>query len=537
MIVALDSRTITELGLSPSLISRNLHARVLDRLRRDRPRLIAYDHLFIGKRGRREDSVLSRAISRARPVLLATELGNRGAARVPAGERNPERLGALLGSVEILNDEDGLTRQLPYFREPPQAFAVAAAEFLRGRPLDPADFPDHAAPIDFSGPPGHIPSYSMSRVVRGELPAETFRGKVVFVGATAPVFPDVFPTPMSADPMPGVEVHAHSTSTILDGLPLKDAPAWLGVLLTLALALLAPVIALRLSALLTLAGALLGAVIFVVASQVAFEGGSILPMTYPMVGLTIGTIGAAGVDLWLETRQRHRLRQTFERFVPRQVVAAVLERTDEDLRLGGEELEATVLFCDLRGFSGFAERNSAATVIEALNRYLTDMTEAILAHDGTVVSYMGDGVMAVFGAPIEQADNADRAFAAARELIEKRLSSFNDWVREKDLGSDFRLGVGLCTGPVMSGNVGSARRLEYTAVGDTTNVAARLQVKNKDHGSQLLMAESTRVRLSVPESELIYVGEEDLPGRVRKIKIWGVRTPSEAAPSHTGVTV
>jgi adenylate cyclase len=243
-----------------------------------------------------------------------------------------------------------------------------------------------------------------------------------------------------------------------------------------------------------------------------------------------GTAGAATVDLLLETRERRRVRQTFGRFVPEEVVADALARADEDLRLGGETLEATVMFCDLRRFSRFAERHTAATVIQTLNRYLTEMSDAVLDHGGTVVSYMGDGLMAVFGAPVEQPDNAQRAYDTAREMLSERLPAFNEWLRESDFGEGFRMGIGLCTGPVVSGNVGSSRRLEYAAVGDTTNVAARLQELNKELGSQLLMADSTRIRLRVPDSELVDVGEHSVPGRSASLRIWGVASPAEAAP-------
>ena len=114
------------------------------------------------------------------------------------------------------------------------------------------------------------------------------------------------------------------------------------------------------------------------------------------------------------------------------------------------------MFCDLRGFTSFAERLAAEQVIELLNRYLTEMSDAILDHGGTVVSYMGDGIMAVFGAPLEQDDHADRAVAAAREMLDLRLRALQRLVAERGIGDDFRMGIGLNSGPVMSGNVGSS---------------------------------------------------------------------------------
>jgi adenylate cyclase len=529
VIVGLDERSLRELRLNPSLIPRTLHARVIERLQRADPKLIAYDMQFIGRRGRREDRALLAAISRARPVLLATHAVDGPPLRVPAG-RSARRLGAYLGGVELPAHEDGLIRSIPYFREPPQAFAVVGARLVRGEPVDGGEFDEGLAWIDFRGPAGTVREVSLSRVVRGEVPDRTFRDKIVLVGATSPGLKDVLPTPMSADPMPGVEIHANAMATILDSSALEEAAAGLEIALALVLALFAPLLAMRLSGLVAFAGGVLVAMAYLVAAQLAFEGGVILPVTYPLAGLVVGTAGAAMVDLMLETRERRRMRQTFARFVPEQVVADVLARTDDDLRLGGETLEATVVFCDLRRFSSFAERHSAATVIESLNRYLTEMSDAVLAHGGTVVSYMGDGQMAVFGAPVEQADNAERAYTAAREMLEVRLPAFNDWLRERGYGDGFRIGIGMCTGPVTSGNVGSARRLEYAAVGDTTNIAARLQQMNKKLGSQLLMAESTRVRLRVADSELVDAGEHSLAGRSGTLRVWGVASPPDAAP-------
>ena len=153
------------------------------------------------------------------------------------------------------------------------------------------------------------------------------------------------------------------------------------------------------------------------------------------------------------------------------------------------------MFTDLRGFTTFSEALPPARVIECLNGYLAEMTDAILEHGGTLVSYEGDGIMAVFGAPIEQPDHADRALAAAREMLTERLPQWNQWLREQEL--ERRLQDGhrpehrheSCPG-----NVGSERRLEYTAIGDTTNTASRLQGMTKGQSYLLFFADSTRER-------------------------------------------
>ena len=182
----------------------------------------------------------------------------------------------------------------------------------------------------------------------------------------------------------------------------------------------------------------------------------------------------------------------FARFVPDAVVDQVLTRATEegDPRLGGERMDATVLFSDLRGFTSFAEARDPEQVIDVLNRYLTAMSDAILDHDGTLVAYMGDGIMAVFGAPVAPPDHADRR--SPRRAMLERLEQFNAWIRERGLGDGFKMGIGLHSGPVMSGNVGSARRLEYAAIGDTTNTAARLEGMTKGTPYQLFVGEPTR---------------------------------------------
>jgi adenylate cyclase len=190
-------------------------------------------------------------------------------------------------------------------------------------------------------------------------------------------------------------------------------------------------------------------------------------------------------------------------------------------------MDATVMFSDLRGFTSFAEARPPEQVIDVLNRYLTAMSDAILDHGGTLVAYMGDGIMAVFGAPVAAPDHADRALAAARAML-VRLEEFNAWVRERGIGDGFKMGIGLHSGPVMSGNVGSARRLEYAAIGDTTNTAARLEGMTKGTPYQLFVGEPTHERLSAGADGLEFVSELEVRGREHPIRVWGLRASGVA---------
>ena len=161
-----------------------------------------------------------------------------------------------------------------------------------------------------------------------------------------------------------------------------------------------------------------------------------------------------------------------------------------------------------------------------------------LAAGGTLIAYMGDGIMAIFGAPLEQEDHADRAIAAAREMIGPRLDRFNAWLAHEGYDHRFEMGVGLNSGPVMAGNVGSEQRVEYTAIGDTTNTASRLEGMTKNSEAMLFVSASTRERMRTSTDELSFVGDVEIRGRVGTLGVWtiwpadGVRAPEPLGTSE-----
>jgi adenylate cyclase len=233
-------------------------------------------------------------------------------------------------------------------------------------------------------------------------------------------------------------------------------------------------------------------------------------------------INAALAKKRLHEVERERVREVFSRFVPEHVVDDVLERTDEDLRLGGSRGVGTVMFTDIREFTAFTERTPPDRVIDLLNEYFGEMIDAIFHHGGTLVGYLGDGLLAVFGAPIPLDDHADRALAAAREMLAVRLPRFNHRVRERTLGNGFEMGIGLNSGPFIAGNVGSARRLEYSVYGDTVNTASRIEGMTKTTRQSVLIADSTRQALRRPPSDLVHVGEFDVRGKRSSIRLWTI---------------
>ena len=278
---------------------------------------------------------------------------------------------------------------------------------------------------------------------------------------------------------------------------------------------------------------LLALAALLVGVQLAFNNGTIITFVYAVVGGVLAILATAAINGMTVAFEREQARDAFARFVPEAVVDQVLASAD-GVRLGGVRGEATVMFSDLRGFTSFSETLEPERVIEALNRYLTEMSEAILDHGGTLVAYMGDGIMAVFGAPLKQDDHADRALEAARDML-SRMDGFNGWLREQELHDGFKMGIGLNSGAVMSGNVGSERRLEYTALGDTTNTAARLEGMTKGTPHQLYISDTTKQKLTRAPDDIVQVGEAEVRGRKAKVLLWSLRDGDTPAPGTATV--
>jgi adenylate cyclase len=507
---------------------------VIDRLVHAGARVIAYDVQFTEQSPPsqwRDDAALVDAIARAgrRIVLATTETGPTGQTRVLGGDAFRRRYTrARVGNAILPTDPSGVIRRIRHDLGHLDTFAVTSAEVALGRRVPRGPFDGRGAWIDYHGGPGTLRFVSFSDVLRGRAPAATFRNRIVVVGATAPSLKDVAPTSASgAQLASGPEIQAEAISTILRGFPLRDPPPWLGWLLVSGFGLLPGAVAgLRMRAATgLLAGVVLG-LAYLVAAQVAFMVGWVVPVVVPLVTLTASAVSTLGLRYVVETLERQRVRDFFAHFVPASVVDEVLEHADEDLRLGGAVRDCTILFSDLRSFTSYSEDKPPDQVIEVLNAYLGEMSDAILDHGGTLVSYLGDGILAVFGAPLDQPDHRDRALDTACEML-ARLERFNARMRAAGLGAGFRMGIGINTGPVTCGNVGSERRLEYTVIGDAVNLASRLESMTKETRFQVHVSDTTRTGLArnVPDLEL--VGELPVRGRRERIKVWGIAGSAE----------
>jgi adenylate cyclase len=499
---------------------RRLYAQVIDNIAAAHPKAIAIDIQFTEPTDVLDDNALITSVAKAGHVVLAaTEVDNHGRTDVFGGYLPP---GAHAGSALFTPDTDGVIRQVGNSVEGLTTFGVAAAAIAQGKKVPPPRPGSHW--IDFVGPPGTVKTYSFSDVYFGKVPASAFAGRTVVIGPSAPSLQDVHATSASGSaPMPGAEVQANVIESALHGFPLQSSPIWLNALLIALLGMLPAVLSLRFSATKVALASIAVGLLFAVVAQVAFDHHRIVLFTYPLLALILSAVGCIVIHYVLEAFERALTRDVFARFVPETVVDQVLARTGGELRLGGEKVFGTAMFTDLRGFTTFSEGMAADEVIGLLNRYLGIMSDVVLAHGGTLVTYTGDGMMAVFGAPLPQEDHADRALAAAREMLEVQLPAFNDWLHEQGHEDySFKMGVGLNSGDFMSGNVGSQQRLEYTAIGDTINTCSRIEGLTKGKPYALFIAGSTRDALLDPPDDLLYIDEMPIRGRAHTIPIWSL---------------
>jgi adenylate cyclase len=547
-VVGIDTKTFGDLNVRWQDFKRAFHGKVIDQLRKDGVRAIAYDVVFTEPSGNTradilDDNALVSAVMRTpdRVVLGTEEVDARGRSVVFGGDEFLREIRAHSGNTQFDADNDGVKRHVPYSVSGLKAFSLVTAELVSGRTITRADVGGDEAWIDFLGPPGTVPFYEFSDVMRGRFRPGTFRGAVVVVGATIPSLQDIHATAVGPV-MSGPELQANAIATALAGFPLQGTPEWFDFLLILAVGLVVPLAGLRLSFRGTLLFAIGAAVVFLVATQLAFNAGWVISFVYPFLALILSTIGALGAYYVLSIFERQRTRDTFARFVPESVVDQLLTQTGPGHGLATTEVYGTCMFTDIRGFTTFSEHHPAPQVIDVLNRYLAEMSEAILSHGGTLASFLGDGFMAVFGAPIEQADHADRAVAAAREIAEERLPRFNDALAAEG-AEGFKMGIGLNSGPFMSGNVGSEQRLQYTVIGDTINTASRIEGLTKGTPHVILFADSTREALVHPPDDLVYVDEFEIRGRQTKVKLWSIagkpaeEPASDEAPAAAGALV
>jgi adenylate cyclase len=344
--------------------------------------------------------------------------------------------------------------------------------------------------INYLGPPGKVATYSAKALMDGTLPAGTLKDKIVLVGATAVGIYDLRVTPFSGI-FPGVEIQA----TVLDNLlrqnfirtPRLGLPLMLVIIL--GLGILMGLTLPRLSAIWAFIFTLVLLESYITVNYLLFSrAGLQIEVLYPVVEIVAVYLGITVQRFLMEERERVRVKKAFESYVAPAVVQEMLKHP-EQLRLGGERRELTILFSDIRGFTTISENLEPQALVSLLHDFLNPMSNIIINQGGTIDKYMGDAIMALFGAPLIQPEHARLACRAALAMAETLRDLNQQWTGQGR--PPLKIGIGVNTGPVAVGNMGSDRLFDYTAVGDNVNLASRLEGLNKYYGTKILISQTT----------------------------------------------
>lgn len=331
--------------------------------------------------------------------------------------------------------------------------------------------------INYASLPYTYPSVSFVDVYLGKVPDSVFKNKIVLIGATAPILQDRHFTPIDQEvPMPGVEIQANAIQTILEGAFLRPQKH-LGFLLMVGGMLVLGVAAFLYLPVLLGAGVLiLELAAFPFFAQWSFKHGIIVDLIWPVLALVVAYLSSLAYRYGTEFREKRKIKSAFGHYVSPELVDEI-SKNPEALKLGGERRELSTLFLDLENFTHLSESMEPQAVVKLINTTFDALTEVIMAHGGTVDKFEGDAIMALFGAPLPRTDHALQACLTALALKAKM----------KDLNNGLQIRIGIATGESIVGNMGSQRRFDYTAMGDTVNTASRLESGNKFYGTRILV--------------------------------------------------
>ncbi len=515
-----------------------------------------------------DDYSLSQAIQNFPHVILAGKLVVEYGAHMTVNRYPLKPLTEFISAggqwayANVYLDEDGFIRRYNLFQDlHGQKYFPLTIEALRYLQRIPHDvitvdsngkliidkfvipkYQGNAMLINYAGPANHFPTYSFANILddhRFALPdtsedtdifdiyrdSEIFKDKIVLIGASADELQDNKLTPFFdfggvKRLMPGVEMHANAMQTILTNDYIYPVNPLAVIFIILVLAILAFFLSDKLRPLLGLMFGVGIIIIYFILCYLFFVRFNLwVPVVYPLVNFTLCYVANIVHKILVEQREKGRYRKTFQQYVARSVVDSMLN-TGELPKFGGERKILTILFSDIRAFTSFSEKYRPEIVVQRLTEYLTAMVEVVFKHGGTLDKFVGDEIMAIYGAPYYFENHAERACETALDMVAALRRLQKSW-SEKEM-EYFSIGIGINTGKVIVGNLGSIQLFDYTVIGDEVNLGARLEGANKQYSTTIIISESTynKVKEKAIVRELDYVR---VKGKKRPVKIYELR--------------
>jgi len=529
-IVTADEESIKALGRWPW--TRSVHARLVDRLTAMGAKAIVFDVLFTEPESEhpQADRAFAAAIRRSGRVVLNNFFQHSEGKLVnPLMPVPPLLKHARTGFANAIAELDGVTRYQKLFTEYEgdvmPYLAVEGLSVFLGKPsvdiIKEADIPlnrYNEMLINFYGDYECFPYYSYHKVLTGKISDNRFKNKIVLVGGTAAALFDITSVPVSHT-FPGVEVHATIMSNILRGEFLRPWPSWLTFLLIMLYALLSAFLLGRMSPLWGGVSAFFILVGYFILTYFLFAARFVYAeFLAPAASLAFSYVGTLFYKYIVEEKEKRRIKKTFGQYLSPRVMEQVLSDPGY-LKLGGQKQNLTVLFSDIRNFTTMTEASDSVELVNQLNEYLSKMVEVVFRHDGTLDKFIGDAVMAIWGAPIPQNDHARRAVRCAIDMLEELEKLNEKWKAEGR--RPLEIGIGVNTGDMIVGNMGSKEKMEYTVIGDNVNLGSRLEGLNKEYGTHIIVSDATyqAVRDMI---EARHLGDVKVKGKTKAVEVYAV---------------
>ncbi len=539
IVVAIDDESIQEVGQWPW--KREVYGNILMSLSEVHPQVVAFDVLLSeqSRYGFDDDQKLAQSISDfSGKVILAEEFVYDTKGQIVSRNVPLPIFDAETGHVNLALDPDNVLRKTPYdieFQgEKFQPFAYKAVGALAEGDRD---------RIVYRGGPDTVTTVSAKDILSGGGLVNIPKDAYVFVGATASSLHDEHATPLSKGVLTsGVEIQAQMADNALSGdrlIDISDTLLFVMIMMLVCATWLAGVYISRIMVAVTLQIMLFVAQVLVVI--IAFESGVVIPLVYTSLAVIVAGVVSIIVRYVYSDKEKRVIQAAFKKYVSKDVLGEIMKNPDQ-ISLGGKEYNATILFSDVRGFTSLSEKLTPTELVTFLNMYLSRMTNIVLDNRGVIDKYIGDAIMAFWGAPLRSDDHAYHAIIAACFMVDG-LVSFN---RESEsLGYDpIALGIGINTGDIVAGNMGSEKRFDYTVMGDSVNLTSRLEGQSKQYGVEIVVSEYTIASLSdMDKHKLQQSGvrwrEIDMiavKGKEKPVAIFELLSPSQAAEKDDMLT-
>jgi len=544
VIIGVDEETLSEYG-NFNTWSREKTGELIDFLYSDpscEPSVVGVDFLFVDPFDEKVDEKLVSSVMGHENIVFATNLVYRGALKETTDSKlyyDPSNIEYIEmpfddlmltsnnGYTNALISKDGFVRLSSntclYEGETVNSFAYEIyKEYCEKNGLiinNPKTNSSSQYQFFFSGKTGQFSHVSLRSVLNGDVPQSVFKDAIVLVGAYAPGFQDAYQVAVDrGNPMYGVEIHANVIQALMQNKTATSVPIIIVCLVTFLLAIAFMYLGSKNKLSLTLIISLGLAIVVVLSGCILAKIGYVIPLIYILVFLILTDVYFVIQKYVLERIRRKKTISVFKQYVAPQVVEKFMQGGEDfEIKLGGEKREVAVLFVDIRGFTPLSESLGPEQVVEILNEYLTHTTSCIFKHGGTLDKFIGDATMAVFNAPFSQEDYIYEAVATAYDIAKgsEELGSR----LEKAYGKKVSFGVGVNCGEAVVGNIGCDFRMDYTAIGDTVNTAARLE-SNAGPG-QILISRAVYDALE-GRIEAESIGEIPLKGKSTKIEVFSV---------------